>query len=367
MELDDSFFSSLADEKEKAKNNISFFYTLEDEYKKLNEKFFAYTFHKRAERIQNCLSYWEWYKYEKNKVLELRKVFRCKDLFCPNCRKMGIVKAIIKFIPYFNVMLALHYNPYLMTLTVPNIKGENLSQEIKKMNKAIAKFMRWLSKPFKDNGKYYGGYSSRLFDVIGAIRVLEVAVQKSDWNYFHVHFHIIAFLNRDNEQDFFKDIPGGYQNNSQSYIYYSMADISIQKLWKMAYDGIDITEFKNASDDWHDNYICDIRPMKDKRGIYEVFKYCFKDIDIKNVEVFKYLCLGLKGKRIRQGYGRLYKLKLDDKDLIDVEVTPDDIKNYLEFKDELPVIVANNFKDNTEKYVDYKKISIKNFNKKIFF
>ena len=114
-------------------------------------------------------------------------------------------------------------------------------------------------------------------------------------------------------------------------------------LCKMAYDGIDINEFKNTSDNWQDNYICDIRPMASKKGIYEVFKYCFKDIDIKNIEVFKNLCFGLKGKRIRQGYGSLYKLKIDDKDLTDVKLTGDDIKNYLQFKNELPVIILSNY------------------------
>lgn len=358
MELNNSFFDCLADKKEKAKNNISFFYTLEKEYKNNKNKFLAYTFYKRALRIENCLEYWLWNKYEKNKVLELKKVFRCKDLFCPNCRTVGITKAIIKFIPYFNAMIASGYHPYLMTLTNPNILALNLSDEIKKMNKALAKLMRWLIKPFKDNGKYYGGYSSRLFDVVAAIRVLEVTVQESDWHYLHVHFHVLAFLASDKEQDFIKYKDGGYQYSSGGYIKYSHADTFIQKLWKMTYDGIDINNFKNISDDWKDNYICDIRPMASSKGIYEVFKYCFKDIDIKNYEVFKYLCLGLKGKRIRQGYGSLYKLKIDDKDLADDDLTKDDIKNYLQFKDELPVIVANIFRDNTEKYGDYKKISI---------
>ena len=79
-----------------------------------------------------------------------------------------------------------------------------------------------------------------------------------------------------------------------------------------------------------------------------MFKYCFKYISIQNYEIFKALCLGLKGKRICKGYIQLYKLKLDHKDLTDVELTGDDIKNYLEFKDEIPVIAANIFKDNTE-------------------
>lgn len=37
----------------------------------------------------------------------------------------------------------------LQTLTVPNIKRENLSSEIDKMNKVFIKFWEWLYKPFK--------------------------------------------------------------------------------------------------------------------------------------------------------------------------------------------------------------------------
>jgi len=92
-------------------------------------------------------------------------------------------------------------------------------------------------------------------------------------------------------------------------------------------------------------------------GFYEVFKYCFKDIDIKNYDIFKCLVLGLRNKRIRQGYGFLQGLKIDDRDIIDDE-KKEDIKDYLEFKDEKPIISANNFRDNFVKDLDYKKISI---------
>ena len=89
------------------------------------------------------------------------------------------------------------------------------------------------------------------------------------------------------------------------------------------------------------------------KGIYEVFKYCFKDLDIRNQEIFKDLYFGLKRKRLRQGYGELYNVKVDDRD-----ISSDDIKNYLEFKDEEPEVVANRYiEDMTEKYGGYKKIS----------
>jgi hypothetical protein len=62
----------------------------------------------------------------------------------------------------------------------------------------------------------------------------------------------------------------------------------------------------------------------------------------------------------RQGYGQLYNLKVDDKDINDDELDKkDDISNYLEFKDELPLISVNNFRYNFEKDRDYKKVSIR--------
>jgi len=359
MELDDNYFKKLKEYKENAKRNISFFYQLANEYKNNNGKYFAYTLTKRAERIENCINYWEWNKYILNNVKELRLVNRCKDLFCQNCRIVNISKAIINFMPAFNRMIPCGYTPYHLVLTVPNIYREYLSDEIKKMNIAFAKLWRWIYQDFNKNGSYYGGYKDRLFEAVGAVRVLELTVQKSDLNYLHVHFHVILFLNNAEEELFFKYIEGGYQYRSNRYIYYSDADIEFQKLWRKAYDNKNIKEIKNTSDDWHDNYICNIDEVKNSHGLYEVFKYCFKDIDIKNLEIFKCLLLGLRGKRIRQGYGALYNIKVDDRDLSDDELaSKDDICSYLEFKDEIPVIVANNFRDNFEKDMDYKKVSI---------
>ncbi|NQT67454.1 MAG: protein rep [Actinobacteria bacterium] len=289
MEFSNEHFLKLKEKKKIAMRNAQYLYALSSEYMNIKKQY-TDSFYRRAERILNCLSYWEWDRYKINKVLNLRKVSRCKDVFCPNCRSVNVYKAIINFTPAFNEMMAYRYNPYLMTLTVPNIKREDLSSEIDKMNKAFIKFWRWLYKPFSKNGSYYGGYKERLFDSKGAIKVLEVTLQRSDWNYFNIHFHVIVFLENEFPGDFFKKIDGGYQYRTKSFIYYSDADIFIQKLWKMAYDKKDISFFSEASDDWQDNYVCDIRELSMPKGIYEVFKYCFKDLDIRNQEIFRDLC-----------------------------------------------------------------------------
>lgn len=42
-----------------------------------------------------------------------------------------------------------------------------------------------------------------------------------------------------------------------------------------------------------------------------------------------------------------------------MDISDDDIKNYLEFKDEEPQVIAHRYiSDMTEKYRDYRKISL---------
>ena len=189
---------------------------------------------------------------------------------------------------------------------------------------------------------------------MGAVKTVEVTVQKSNWSYFNLHFHVIIFIDGYSPIDFNKYIPGGYQYKSNSNIFYSDADIFIQKLWTMAYKCRKISEFGGVSDNWEDNYICDIRELVMPDGIREVFKYCFKDVDIKSFDIFCDLFFGLKRKRLRQGYGELYNVKFEE------SMSDDCIENYLEFKDELPeTLIHQQINDMTEKYGDYRKISIK--------
>jgi len=51
----------------------------------------------------------------------------------------------------------------------------------------------------------------------------------------------------------------------------------------------------------------------------------------------------------RQGYGQSYNLKVDDREIDSDDLPADDISNYLEYKDEIPVVVVNNLKDTPRK------------------
>ena len=106
----------------------------------------------------------------------------------------------------------------------------------------------------------------------------------------------------------------------------------------MAYDNRVISGYSDASDNWGDNYICNIRELFEPKGIFEVFKYCFKDVDIKNLDIFRDLFFGLKRKRLRQGYGELYNFKADEG-----FGQEDCIEDYLEFKDESPETLIHQY------------------------
>ncbi|MBE3115006.1 MAG: hypothetical protein IMZ59_05740 [Actinobacteria bacterium] len=67
-------------------------------------------------------------------------------------------------------------------------------------------------------------------------------------------------------------------------------------------------------------------------------------------DIFGILYIGLKRRRLGQGYSELYNVKIDGWDIKDDAC----MENFLEFKDEKPEIIAHKYiEDMTEKYRDY--------------
>lgn len=354
------------------KINKKMIVTRQNSFRYLNmyNKYKADNLKNKSDRLKKCLDYWLWDKYQQNKVLDLKKVNRCMDnRFCPNCRALSLSDALVNFKPKHEHMIKQYY-PYMLTITVPNVRGEVLNETIKKMNKAFTKFHRW----FHDDKK--NSFKNRYFKIAGTVKVLEVTVQKTDSNMYHPHFHCITYLDLDNlveaEQILDKNIKGAYSKKRKDYIYYSEADIQVMKLWKFAFDNIRISNYKNlekypnefifeydkATEKWFSNYYqCDLRPL-DTKGVYEVFKYTFKDTDIKTQSNFETLYLALDKKRIRQGYGLLYNLDLECEDT--ERDAKEDLSIYLTVnKNEAPTELITqelNTLLNLE-YHDYKKIS----------
>lgn len=262
---------------------------------------------RKADRIKNCLNFWEWNVYHKNKLMDLQRVNRCmNNRFCPNCRKWDLAGAIHNLSRPFNKLLIEGYYPYLVTLTIPNVSAADLRSTIDKMNKAFRKLFGAFNYSFAGTTK---GFADRYFQVVGALKVLEITYNSNSQTY-HPHFHCIFFSKDYDESLFMKGTPGEWSNKRQTYNFYSPADIQIMKLWTMYCKGQRLTTKSYVAMQLEDLYICDIREMNDS-GILEVLKYTFKDTDIVDYEVFKTLVNALENKRIRQGYGVLYNLKLE--------------------------------------------------------
>ena len=342
-EIKNDKFLKMNGKKEIAKSNAN--YLMEMSCKK-EYLFKKYTLQNRANNILKCLDYWQWDKYEKSKVLDLKMVYRCKDLFCPNCRTVKNIKAIYRFTPYFKLMLDNGYIPFLMTLTNPNCKGSNLSQEIDKMNKAYRTLWLWINAPI---GKNKQGFKDRIFNAVGCIKNLEMTI--SNDRQFHVHFHCIIFLDKFSKDDFIKNISGGFRKKSNNFIKISNADLFIKKLWTVAYKGKNISLFDKIGNNWFDSFICDIEELEIPKGIYEAFKYPVKDSDIESYEIFKDIYEGLFNKRLYQGYGKLYRLSKDIEAENNILENIDDLIIDNEEAEELFITSINEI---TEKYKDFK-------------
>ena len=279
----------------------------------------ASTFINQQERLLDCMNLFLWDVYHKNKVMDLKRVNRCmNNRFCPNCRKLDLAKTLHNFSEPFKKYLLEGYYPYMITLTVPNVKGSDLEPTLKHMSKAFRKLYTILSKDIKPVNKWVitdTTFRRRLMQFDGALRVLEITVRHNEdgsTKDFHPHYHVILFSKEYNPVLFDKYIPGPYSTKRQRYDMFSDLDINIMKLWKMCYDNIRFTNknYDNLSSEWYNLYMCNICELTPE-GIYEVLKYTFKDTDIQTYYDFKTIKLALENKRLRQGYGILYNIKFE--------------------------------------------------------
>lgn len=324
----------------------------------------------QAEKMNNCLNFWDWDRYDINKVMDLQKVNRCMSRFCPNCRKIDLNISMNKFGQALKeVSKDYDLYPHLMTLTVPNVTGDLLEPTIRRMGKAFTKFWTWLYKP--NSGAKRKGFVGRIFKGIGAIRVLEITTrwdQKQKAYVYHPHFHIMFFTEKTVEHDLMeRRHDGPYRRISQDYVLFSDVELQIMKLWKIAYDGLNIRSYNKMPDSWFDEqgnysglYICNFEIMTMPDGIYEVFKYFFKDSDIRSFEQFQTVVNSVYRKRLRQGHGIFFNVKIDEtvNEALEKEKEETLEEFLLASTNEIPVkTITGNLKSLTIKYHDYRKIS----------
>lgn len=274
----------------------------------LAETYKALHMDKKAERLTECANFLEFAVTDEG-TLRLRTMNSCRVRLCPMCgwrRSLKIHSNMMKILSFITEMYPRQYSFLMLTLTVPNVSGDELDDEIKHMMKSWHRL---------------AGYKAFETSVVGWYRGLEVTHNKK-MDTYHPHYHCILCVD------------SKYFTDKRLYI---ERDKWLE-MWQKATGYSNITQV-------------DIRKIKPgKKGIVsavcEVAKYTVKDRDYtgqsKSIaqSVVRVLDKALHQKKL-VAYGgwlaELHKmLNLDDEmdgDLVHVE-------NEAVSQDDMPTIVA---------------------------
>lgn len=349
MELTNEVLEKIEDKKSFNRQYSKWYYSM-GQLQQDKQSVLANSYFKKSERINDCMNLFQWDLYRENKLMDLQRVNRCmNNRFCPNCRKLDLAKMIHKFKKPFSDLIKQGYLPFLLTLTIPNVTGEELEQTIRTLSANFRKFYHLYSRELPK------GFKGRSLGIDAALKVLEITYNKES-NTFHPHYHLMVFIPaKFYDQSLFSKIyQGHWSYKRQEFNMYSDIDLEMARLWTMVNKKIRINQknFDNMSDDIRELYQVDIKEM-DSSGIYEVLKYTFKDSDISSFYVFKTLVESLYKKRIRQGHGLLYNFKCEEVE----EGEKQDLEEFLDKKENPEHILTHEINELLTVYRDFRKVS----------
>lgn len=319
--------------------NLNYNKTIIDYYEFFSQNSGGITFNMKTlegntKRLRSCNRLWSIDKYEEQKIKDFVGTNLCRDKFCANCKKVRQAARMAKYIP---VLETYKDRLFHLTLTLPNVPGEDLIYTYKKMAKSFNMLIRYLDgrKKIKEIDFSSWGYE-------GAIRSLEVTFKGDS---YHPHFHVGLVLNPN-------ILSKKHITNTFSYDYktgiaelkrlFSKEEILIQKIWyllindkkvnKANIDGIKtIRKELNEKNIESIGYSCTIDKFKEQ-DFAELFKYMTKEKDengdLLTYENFVALYFGLYRVKQIQGYGCLYSVT-DEIDLEEYE------EKYIEFIDSI--------------------------------
>ncbi|MVK66908.1 replication protein [Staphylococcus aureus] len=213
---------------------------------------------KTFERIKECNTF---LFMVADKTMEKTKLYRsnnCEHRFCPMCAWKKSRKNALKIGVLMQYLREEENKEFVfLTLTVPNVKAEELNDEIKHYNKSFQRLMQ--RKEVKSVVKGY-------------VRKLEVTYNKERDDY-HPHFHVILAVNK------------SYFTDTKAYI----ARDRWLELWQQSTKNNLITQV-------------DVRKVKvtdNKKEVSEIAKYSAKDSDyLEGEKVFDTFYKSLSGKRL---------------------------------------------------------------------
>lgn len=209
-------------------------------------------------RIKECNTFM---LFLADKTLEHKKLHKansCKNRFCPMCAWRKARKNALKIGVLMQYLKEVENKEFIfLTLTAPNVKAEELNEEIKYYNQSFKRLIE--RKEVKSA-------------VRGYVRKLEVTYNKERDDY-HPHFHVILAVDKH------------YFNNKNQYI---KRDRWLE-LWQQSTKNNLITQV-------------DVRKVKqtdNKKEVSEIAKYSAKDSDyLEDEKVFDTFYKSLSGKRL---------------------------------------------------------------------
>lgn len=261
----------------------------------------------KIEQITSCNAFWDIDIYHEQKVKDFKRTYLCKDKFCANCKKVIQASRMAKYIPMIEKQVnEENLSIYHLTLTLPNVKGKDLYDTIRLMNKSFAKLIGYfkLKEKIKDVDFKDLGY-------VGAIRSLEITYNA---DMYHPHFHVLLATRR--ELKLIKD-----KTNVYSLKYgkvknkFSDLEILIQKIWYLLINKTRVT--KKAIDKLDLGYSCNL-DMFSNNDYNELFKYLTKEMSEGHTEMsyenFKTLYVSTYRLKQIQGYGSFFGVDFEDFD-----------------------------------------------------
>jgi plasmid rolling circle replication initiator protein Rep len=224
---------------------------------------------KTLKTIHDCGNIVKWAIEPVQKQKKILYTESCKSRYCARCQSMKAVRDGLKIYTLANYLKKEKSRRFLfLTLTVPNVKGDELKKEIKAINKAFDVMMR--RKQFEQ--------------FTGFIAKLEITYNRKRDD-FHPHLHVLFSV----EKDYFKKSNNEYLERDD-----------LLEHWRSVMDNENITQV-------------DIRALKDSnekdliKSIQEVAKYEAKSSDFTaNSKVFETFYFALKGAKMLR-YGREFR------------------------------------------------------------
>lgn len=224
---------------------------------------------KTLKTIHDCGNIVKWAIEPVQKQKKILYTESCKSRYCARCQSMKAVRDGLKIYTLANYLKKEKSRRFLfLTLTVPNVKGDELKKEIRAINKAFDVMMR--RKQFEQ--------------FTGFIAKLEITYNRKRDD-FHPHLHVLFSV----EKGYFKKSNNEYLERDD-----------LLEHWRSVMDNENITQV-------------DIRALKDSnekdliKSIQEVAKYEAKSSDFTaNSKVFETFYFALKGAKMLR-YGREFR------------------------------------------------------------